>query len=142
MTFDHDDAKVEAEILDLKAEADIAAERIPTTQPGIISGKTYDSLKKLVQFILPAAGALYFGLSQIWGLPAGEQVVGTVAALTVFFSAVLGVSNRAYNNDDARFDGVIAVSPSDNVAAMQLDGRPVSDWADKDSITIKVKNVD
>lgn len=142
MTFDNSDEQVENEILDLKAQADIAAEQIPTTQPGIISSKTYDLLKRLVQFVLPSVGAFYFALAQIWGLPAGEAVVGTVAALTVFLSAVLGVSNRAYNNDDARFDGVIAVSPNDNVAAMQLDSRPVSDWADKDSITIKVKNVD
>lgn len=141
MRFDDAESDaVDQEIISNLAE--VAAEEIPTTQPGIISSKTYDVLKKTVQFVLPAIGALYFALSQIWGLPAGEEVVGTVAALTVFFSAVLGVSNRAYKNDDARFDGVIAVSPNDNVAAMKLDGRPVSDWADKESITIKVKNVD
>lgn len=50
--------------------------------------------RHLVQVVLPAFGALYFGLSQNWGLPATENVIGTTSVLAVFFGTILGVNNR------------------------------------------------
>ena len=32
----------------------------------LLSNKTYDWLKYIAQVFLPAVGALYFGLAQIW----------------------------------------------------------------------------
>lgn len=61
-----------------------------------MSNKLYDSLKWIAQIALPALGALYFGLSQIWGLPYGEQVVGTVAVVDTFLGALLGISTAQY----------------------------------------------
>ena len=43
-----------------------------------MSNKTYDILKWIAMYLLPAAGTLYFALAGIWGLPYGEQVVGTL----------------------------------------------------------------
>ena len=40
-----------------------------------MSNKTYDTLKWIAQYLLPAAGTLYFALAGIWGLPYGEQVL-------------------------------------------------------------------
>ena len=62
-----------------------------------MSNKTYDILKYVAQIVLPALGALYFALSQIWGLPYGEQIVGTITALDCFFGAILGISTAVYN---------------------------------------------
>lgn len=62
-----------------------------------MSNKTYDILKYIAQIVLPALGALYFALSQIWGLPYGEQIVGTITALDCFLGAILGISTMAYN---------------------------------------------
>ena len=62
-----------------------------------MSNKTYDILKYVAQIVLPALGALYFALSQIWGLPYGEQIVGTITALDCFLGAILGISTMAYN---------------------------------------------
>ena len=39
-----------------------------------MSNKTYDTLKWIAQYLLPAAGTLYFALAGIWGLPCGEPV--------------------------------------------------------------------
>lgn len=33
----------------------------------------------------------------IWGLPYGEQVVGTITVLDTFLGALLGISNAQYN---------------------------------------------
>lgn len=63
----------------------------------IFSNSVYDKLKYIAQIVLPAIGALYFALSQIWGLPYGEQVVGTITAVDCFLGALLGISTMMYN---------------------------------------------
>lgn len=62
-----------------------------------MNNKTYDILKYIAQIVLPALGALYFALSQIWGLPYGEQIVGTITAVDCFLGAILGISTAVYN---------------------------------------------
>lgn len=61
-----------------------------------MSNKTYDILKYIAQIVLPALGTLYFALSSIWGLPYGEQIVGTITAIDAFLGALLGVSSAQY----------------------------------------------
>ena len=61
------------------------------------SNSTYDFLKWLAQYFIPALGALYFALSSIWGFPYGEQVVGTLTAIDVFLGVILGISTATYN---------------------------------------------
>lgn len=63
-----------------------------------MSNKTYDLLKWIAQILLPALGALYFALSQVWGLPYGEQIVGTISAIDCFLGAILGISSAQYKN--------------------------------------------
>lgn len=62
-----------------------------------ISNKTYDVMKWIAQYLLPALGTLYFALAGIWGLPYGEQVVGTITAVDTFLGVVLGISTATYN---------------------------------------------
>lgn len=64
-----------------------------------MSDKMYDVLKWIAQIFLPAAGALYFALANIWGLPYGEQIVGTITAVDAFLGVILGISSKAYYND-------------------------------------------
>lgn len=61
-----------------------------------MSNKVYDILKWIAQMILPALGTLYFALSQIWGFPFGEQIVGTITAVDAFLGAVLRISSAKY----------------------------------------------
>lgn len=46
-----------------------------------MSDKVYDVLKWIAMYPLPALGTLYFALAGIWGLPYGEQIVGTITAI-------------------------------------------------------------
>lgn len=64
----------------------------------MLDNKTYDILKWVALIFLPALGALYFGLSKIWGLPYGVEVVGTISLLDTFLGALIGVSTANYNN--------------------------------------------
>lgn len=62
-----------------------------------LSNKVYDILKWIAQLFLPAAGTLYFALASIWGLPYGEEIVGTITAIDAFLGVVLGISTIQYN---------------------------------------------
>lgn len=63
----------------------------------VLPDKVYNTLKWITMVVFPALGALYFGLSQIWGFPYGEEIVGTISLFTVFLGALLGVSTYNYN---------------------------------------------
>jgi hypothetical protein len=65
-----------------------------------MTNKTYDTLKRVAQIILPAVGTLYFALAGIWGFPYGEAVVGTLTAIDAFLGAVLGYSTMQYKKVD------------------------------------------
>ena len=61
-----------------------------------MSNKVYDVLKWIAQLLLPALGTLYFALSAIWGLPYGEEIVGTITAVDAFLGVILGISSASY----------------------------------------------
>ena len=61
-----------------------------------MTNKVYDVLKWIAQYFLPAIGTLYFALAGIWGLPYGEQVVGTITAVDTFLGVLLGISSAQY----------------------------------------------
>lgn len=62
-----------------------------------MTNKMYDVLKFIAQILLPALGTLYFALASIWGLPYGEQIVGTITAVDAFLGALLGISSKRYS---------------------------------------------
>jgi hypothetical protein len=69
-----------------------------------MTDRMYDVLKWVAQILLPAVATLYFAIAQIWGLPYGEEIVGTITAIDAFLGALLGISTYQYNkgrNNDA-----------------------------------------
>ena len=62
-----------------------------------MSNKVYDTLKWIAMYLLPALGTLYFAIASIWGLPYGEQIVGTITAIDTFLGVILGISTTQYN---------------------------------------------
>ena len=69
----------------------------------ILSDKAYDVLKWIAQILLPALGALYFALSQIWGFPYAGEITGTLAAADTFLGVILGISTSNYNKRREEF---------------------------------------
>ena len=63
----------------------------------MFSNQVYDILKWIAQYLLPAAGTLYFALAGIWGFPYGEEIVGTITAVDPFLGVLLGISSVQYN---------------------------------------------
>lgn len=66
-----------------------------------LGNATYDTLKWIALIVLPACGTLYAALANLWDFPCGDQVVGTIAAITVFMGAVLQISNYEYKKAEA-----------------------------------------
>jgi len=108
-----------------------------TTSP-ILSSRAYNYIKYAVQIALPAAGTLYFTLAQIWGLPYGEQFVGTITAIALFGGVLIGVSKRQYDNSEAKYDGAMKVDPSADEEFMLEFKKELPDLADNKEIVLKV----
>lgn len=68
-----------------------------------MSNKMYDVLKWIAQLFLPAAATLYFALANIWGLPYGEEIVGTITAVDAFLGVILGISSKVYYDDISKY---------------------------------------
>lgn len=64
-----------------------------------MNNKLYDILKWIAQIFLPAIATLYFAIAGIWGLPYGEEIVGTITAIDTFFGVLLGISTYNYNKN-------------------------------------------
>ena len=107
----------------------------------ILSERWYNFLKKVVQIILPATASLYFGLSQIFGFPGGEEVVGTMALVVTFFGVILSVSANRYEQSDASVDGdaIVEEDPGGvKGVTLALNGDP-EQLVDQQKISFKVR---
>lgn len=93
---------------------DYGPSEIPEGHKPLISNAMYEGLRSFVQVVLPGLGVLYGSLGAAWGWPATEQVVVTIAAVTLFLGLVVGWLRRLYNKSDDKYDGVIQVHTDDN----------------------------
>jgi hypothetical protein len=87
----------------------------------IMTNRTYDWSKKLVQIWLPAVSSLYFGLGQMWGWPHLDKIPGSIALITVFLGVVLNVSHNRYKNSDEAVDGDVVVTQQGNRTVASLE---------------------
>lgn len=99
----------------------------PVEQDHLLSNKTYDRLKFLAQIGLPALGSLYFALAGIWGLPAAEQVVGSIVAIDTFLGIILQIGTKSYNKSEAKYDGsvdIVDIDPTKKTFTLNLNRDP------------------
>ena len=61
-----------------------------------LKDSVYDVLKWLSLVVFNAIGVLYKTLAGVWGLPYGEEVMTTCAAVALFIGALIGVSTAEY----------------------------------------------
>lgn len=105
----------------------------------LFSNAVYDKLKFVALVLLPAVGALYYGVAVLWGLPNPDEVVGTIVVVDTFLGMLLGISTQQYKNSDARFDGQIDVVPDyeagETMMNVSIDPAAV---AGKDEVVVKV----
>lgn len=66
-----------------------------------MSNKVYDVLKWVALVALDAVGLFYKTVATIWGLPIGDEVLATCAALSLLIGTLIGVSSAQYNKKEA-----------------------------------------
>lgn len=85
---------------------------------------TYDAFRNAALVYLPGLGTLYFTIAQIVGLPYAEEVVGIIAAVSVFLGITVKISKSNYLK-----------SPESNQLAGPADGTmTVTKFEDGDTI--------
>ncbi len=103
----------------------------------VFSDKVYNTLKWIAMYLLPAVGTLYFALSSIWGLPYGEQIVGTITAVDTFLGVLLGISSNNYKGDGTMT--VMSDGEDKEVYNLALD-TPIEELPNRKTITFKVES--
>lgn len=108
----------------------------------LLSNRTYDLFKLAAQLGFPALGALYLTISGVWGLGFEKEIAATIAAVNTFLGVVVFIAGKAYNNSDAKYDGVINVSEDEDglkVASLELKNfENPADVVQQDEVLFKV----
>lgn len=108
------------------------------TKAAMLTNKTYDAIRWVAQYFLPALGTLYLTVSAIWGLPGGEQVLATVTALALFLGVIMGISKKSYTAGENQYDGTLTVGDIEN-DGLVID-RTLEELEGLDQIKIKVRS--
>lgn len=90
-------------------------------QDHLLNDKQYFILNNLALVVLPAVGTLYFALAQIWGLPGGKEVLGSIVACDTFLGVLVKVGESSYDRSGAQFDGAINVSDTAEKTVYSID---------------------
>ena len=107
----------------------------------LLTNRAYNYTKYAVQIALPALGTLYFTLASIWGLPYGEQVVGTITAIALFGGVLIGVSKHQYDNSEQKFDGAINVDDEmDDPYSLEFK-KELPELTGQNEVTLKVNKL-
>lgn len=100
-----------------------------------LSDKTYNRLKWIAQYLLPALAALWLGLAKVWNLPLGSEIGATISLIDVFLGAVLGISSKNYQGDGNLV--INTTDPEKDVYSLELNG-DIADLSEKKSVTFMV----
>jgi hypothetical protein len=97
----------------------------------------YDFLKTLAQIWIPGFATLYFTIAEIWHLPYGAEVVGTLTAIDTFLGVILRISTGKYVPPS---DGQLIIDESDpNKGRLVFNlETPLDEIPDKDHVRLNV----
>lgn len=114
----------------------------------ILPSGTYDALRWFVNYVLPAAAALYAGLAIIFDFGGSDKVVGAVGLVVVFLNVLLGKSKANFNDLEVAKNptpivGTVQVntsSPETAVVGLQMDGIDPIQLAGLDTVKLRVNS--
>ena len=96
----------------------------------ILTNRTYDVLKWITLILLPAFAMFYTAMAQVWGLPYTTEIAGTIAAVDVFLSVLLGISTNTFkvNNPMYRLSLVKLVGDFKNSWVLSTNAYDILTW--------------
>lgn len=65
-----------------------------------LENKTYDILKRICLYVLPALATLILALGKIWGINYSEQIAATITAIDTALGTILNISSKNYWKDE------------------------------------------
>jgi Putative phage holin Dp-1 len=92
----------------------------------LLGDSTYEVLNNLALVVFPAVATLYAALATVWGLDYAREVVGTIVAIDTFLGVLVKVGQNSYDNSEAKYDGTIGVTETDDklTYVLNLNGDP------------------
>ncbi len=79
-----------------------------------MSNKVYNFFKWFITIFLPAAGALYYAIVEIFDIPRLVGMNGLINAVIAFLGIVLGISTAQYNKTANAPDGDLIVAEDED----------------------------
>lgn len=86
-----------------------------------LSNRVYNAAKWVVTIALPAAGALYIGLAQVWDFQNSVAVVGTINSIAAFLGVLIGYSSKQYAKSEA-VKAETEAAPDGDLIVNEVDG--------------------
>lgn len=102
--------------------------------------KSYDTVRNSALVYLPGLATLYFSIAQITGLPYAEEVVGVIAAITVFLGITTKVSKSNFNQSPEGQRTLVGPPDGQVVVTSHEDGDSLLLNVDSDLETLKSKD--
>lgn len=66
-----------------------------------ISDKTYDKLKIIALYVVPALATLVGALGQIWNIPYSDKIVLTITAIDTAMGSLVGKLKKDYDKNNS-----------------------------------------
>jgi hypothetical protein len=112
----------------------------------MLTNKAYNVVKYLITIFLPAVGALYFALAQVWDFNRISGVNGTINAVITFGGLLIGYSTRQYKKTAEAQAGapdgdlVVTADPVDGhkYLGLVVNHDSVEAMTTKDQVTLNV----
>lgn len=104
-----------------------------------LSNKAYNATKWTITVFLPAVGALYFALAQIWDFQRIVGVNATINAIITFGGLLIGYSTKKYNRTVGAPDGDLIITEVDGEKFPALGvNSSLEEMSAKDVVTLTV----
>jgi len=85
-----------------------------------LSNKAYDVIKWLITIGLPAVGAVYWAMVEVWDFPRVTGVNGTINSIIVTLGMLIGYSTRKYKQREESPDGDLIVTDDEGEKYLSL----------------------
>lgn len=83
---------------DANVAPDTSKDEQTGTRPPIFDDRTYDILKYVAIYVISPLSTLVMVVGSIWDVPVMQPIALTIAAIGTFLAAVIGYSNKTYQD--------------------------------------------
>lgn len=93
----------------------------------LVSSRTYDNLKTVVQLVIPTIAVVYYVCAVIWNFSNARFVLGVFVSTLLLLGVFLRIAKKIYNDSDAQYGGSIEIEQTPDgkkLYSLVLNGDP------------------